>query len=361
MSTIYIVSDSGKLQKKQDTLQHFAQDGTITKVFPYKTEQLVILGNVEMTGPALKLLMHHNVDTVFMGKNGRFNGKLAFQQGKNVFLRKKQYKLSDDISFKLSFSKSIVSGKLKNQLSFMQRIRRKGRESGSIGNAIEGIKKLIDKVPHASSMNELRGLEGMGARYFFSVFKYNIIQDWAVFNGRSMHPPQDNVNAVLSFLYTMIFYRIDGLLQAEDIDSYVGYLHELTYGKMTLAYDLMEEYRTPIADTLCCALYNRATLEEEDFREVVFSTNDDEFPLDAEGQENTDNEVPLYEEKKGVLLTKTGLKKVISQFEKKLDTDIYYQPLGTSISYKRVMREQIRHFKRVIQGEEEYYKPLVIK
>jgi CRISPR-associated protein Cas1 len=69
MSTIYIVSDSGKLQKKQDTLQHYAQDGTITKVFPYKTEQLVILGNVELTGPALKLLMHHNVDTVFVQRN----------------------------------------------------------------------------------------------------------------------------------------------------------------------------------------------------------------------------------------------------------------------------------------------------
>lgn len=361
MSTIYIVSDSGKLQKKQDTLQHYAHDGTITKVFPYKTEQLVILGNVELTGPALKLLMHHNVDTVFMGKNGRFNGKLAFQQGKNVFIRKKQYLLSDDFSFKMNIGKSLVIGKLKNQYSFMQRIKRKGREGDSIEGAIKGIKRLIEKVPQAGSMNELRGYEGMGARYFFSVFKYNIIQDWAVFKGRSMHPPQDNVNAVLSFLYTMIFYRIDGLLQAEDIDSYVGYLHELTYGKRTLSYDLMEEYRTPIADTLCCALFNRGTLEEEDFREVKFSTEDDEFPLDVEGQEGSDQEVPLYEEKKGVLLTKDGLKKVISQFEKKMDTDIYYQPLGTSVSYKRVMREQVRHFKRVIQGEEEFYKPLVIK
>ena len=296
-----------------------------------------------------------------MGKNGRFNGKLAFQQGKNVFLRKKQYRLADDFTFKIKFAKGIVAGKLKNQLAFMQRIRRKGREGNHIGEAINGIKRIIEKVPGASTLDEVRGFEGMGARYFFSVFKYNIIQDWAVFHGRSMHPPQDNVNAVLSFLYTMLFFRVDGLLQAEDIDSYVGYLHELTYGNRALSYDLMEEYRTPIADTLCCALFNRGTLEEGDFKTVTFSTDNDEYPLDTDGQEESEQDVPLYEEKKGVLLTKVGLKKVISQFEKKMDTDIYYQPMGLHFSYKRVMREQIRHFKRVIQGEEEMYKPLVIK
>jgi CRISPR-associated protein Cas1 len=192
------------------------------------------------------------------------------------------------------------------------------------------------------------------------VFRHNIIQDWAEFNGRSMHPPQDTVNAVLSFLYTLLFFRIDSVLEIEGLDSYVGYFHELGYGKRALTYDLMEEYRTPVADTLCCSLFNRGTLTEEDFRTEVFSTNDAELPLETADSEEND-ETPAYEEKKGVLLTKKGLQKVIPHFEKKLETEIFYHPLGSHIPYKRVFREQVRHFKRVINGDEESYKPLVIK
>ena len=225
------------------------------------------------------------------------------------------------------------------------------------------MKKNIEDVNYADSLDSIRGFEGIGAKYFFSVFKHNIIQDWAVFNGRSMHPPQDNVNAVLSFLYTLLFYRIDGYIEASGLDSYVGYLHELNYGKRTLSFDLMEEYRTPIADTLCCALFNLGILDKDDFEEVTFSTRSIDYPLQNDGQEIEDEEqeISAYEEKKGVLLTKDGLKKVISQFEKKLETKIYYEPMNQQLSYKRIMREQINQFKRVINREQIDYKPVVFK
>jgi len=361
MSTIYIISDHGKLQKKGDTLQLYAQDGTITIIFPYKTEQLVIVGNVEITSAALKLLMRYNLDTVFLGKNGKFNGKLAFQEGKNVFLRQKQFDLLKDMDFRLNFAKSIVNGKLKNQLSFMQRIKRgKGKGKG-LENAVDSMKHNLKNIESVEIMEALRGYEGMGARYFFSVFRQNIIQDWAVFNGRSMHPPQDNVNAVLSFLYTMLFFRIDGAIEAEGLDSYVGYFHELNYGKRTLSYDLMEEYRTPIADTLCCALFNLGILEQDDFESITFSSNSTDYPLQTEGQNIKEDDNIGFEEKKGVLLTKKGLKKVITQLEKKLETKVYYDLLNQHISYKRVIREQIKHFKRVINKDEKAYRPMVIK
>lgn len=363
MSTIYIVSDNGKLLKKQEVIQHIASDGTVTKIFPYKTEQLVIMGNVEFTGPAIKMLMHYGIDTVLMNKNGRYNGKLAFQQRKNVFLRKRQFLLSDNANFKMKFAKAVVTGKLKNQLSFMQRIKRREREKVDIdiNDTAQKMKKILEKIDCAENMEQIRGFEGIGARYFFKVFRYNIIQDWAVFNGRSMHPPKDNVNAVLSFLYTLLFYRIDGLLEAADIDPYVGYLHELSYGKQSLSFDLIEEYRTVIADTLCCALFNRGTLQEEDFRSVDFSPEDDEYPLAANIGDPDSMEAGASEKEKAVLLTKEGLRKVISQFEKKLETEVLYQPLNKRVTYKRVFREQINHFKRVLLGEEDMYKPLVMK
>lgn len=355
MSIIYIVSNYGRLIKKGDVLLLKKENDILKTIFPFKTEQLIIIGKIEITSPAMNLLMRHNIDTIFLGSNGRYNGKLAFQTGKNVFLRQRQFQLLEDTKFCLKFSQSIVKGKLKNQLSFMQRIKRKDYPQQEVVDAITRMKNTIKQVDFAESIEQLRGYEGIGARYYFSVFKGSIIQDWAKFNGRSMHPPKDNVNAVLSFLYTMILFRVDAALETIGLDSYVGYLHSLDYGKRSLAYDLMEEYRTPIADTLTTALFNLGVLNEDDFEEVLFSPENDEYPLEV--LEDT----PVVQEKKGVLLTKIGLTKVITQLERKLDTSFYYQPLVKKITYKKLFFEQIKHFRRVMTGEEAEYKPLVLK
>jgi len=361
VATIYIVSENGKLQKKGETLQFAHLDGTITTIFPFKTNQIVVLGNMEITGSALRLLMRHGIDTVFLGTNGRFHGKLVFQESRNVFLRQKQFKTLEDEDFRLRFAKSLVAGKLKNQLSFMQRISRRRETENNLIQTVERMKRNIGQADAADSLASLRGYEGMGARHFFSVFRENILQDWAVFNGRSMNPPEDNVNAVLSFLYTLLLYRVDSSIEEEGMDAYVGYLHELEYGKRTLAFDLMEEFRTPIADTLCCALFNLGILQPGDFRDVVFSSDSDENPLEADHVTEGAEEKTIFVEKKGVLLTREGLRKVIAQFEKKIDTQLFFSPLGRQLSYKKVIREQVRHFRRVINGEEKDYKPLVLK
>lgn len=358
MATIYIVSSGGKITKKNQTLQVADRDGTVRSIFPHKTEQLLIVGNVEFTGQALKLLMHHKIDTVFMGKNGRYNGKLAFNESKNVFLRQKQYRLLENREFRVGFARAIVQGKLRNQLAFTQRIQRKREDEEGIQNAIEGIKQALIKCEAAESIDSIRGYEGFGSRQFFSVFPKNIIQDWAVFNGRSMHPPEDNVNAVLSFLYTLLFYRVDAALEAEGLDSYAGFLHTLDYGKRSLSFDIMEEFRTPIADTLTCAMFNLGVLEKEDFEEKTFTVDDDEYPLAAGDAEDT---AAISAAKTGVLLTRDGIKKVITQLERKLDTQYFYKPTASNLTYKRIIHEQVKQLKRVISGEQTMYKPHFVK
>lgn len=355
MSTIYLISTQGKLTKKGETLVLHMDENTTKTIFPFKTEQLVLIGNIDLSTPALKFLMHRQIDTVFINKNGRYNGRLDFSQGKNIFLRIKQYERLKDEAFRLRLAKSIVSAKLKNQLHFIQRIGRKREEKQKINAAKEQIRALWNKAQQAASLDSLRGYEGAAARAYFSVFQHALLPDFARFDGRSMNPPQDNVNAVLSFLYTLILYRVDAALETEGLDPYAGYFHALGYGKRTLSFDLMEEYRTPLADTLTIALFNLGVLQESDFREVVFSAESDDFPLEP------DEEHEAFNEKKGILLNRDGLRKVITQFEKKLDTEIYFTPLQKRISYKQLIMQQVKHFKRVLNGEEETYRPLVQK
>jgi CRISP-associated protein Cas1 len=361
MSIIYIVSDYGRLIKKGEVLELRKEESVLKTIFPFKTEQLVVMGKIEITSPALNFLMRHNIDTVFLSSNGRFSGKITFQASKNVFLRKRQFEALSDNNFRLKIAKAIVRGKLKNQLTFMQRINRKGFDSNILLPHINKVKEMIEKSEIAESLDSLRGYEGMAAKNYFSVFRHSIIQDWAVFNGRSMHPPKDNVNAVLSFLYTMVLFRVDSSIEAIGLDPYVGNFHSLNYGKRTLTFDLMEEFRVPLADTLTVALFNLGILNKDDFETVNFSTTSEDYPMSDLDVDIADDNAIYSEEKKGVLLTKDGIKKVLIHFEKKLETAYFYQPLLKSISYRSLIQEQAEHFKRFLIGQENEYKPLVIK
>lgn len=356
MKVLYLTTDGAKLVKKGNVLKLIKEEDTYHTIFPHQTEQIYIMGNIEITTPAFKLLMKNKIDTVFISKNGKFHGKLSFNPSKNVFLRIKQYKLLEDEKFKLDLSRAIIKAKIKNQITFLQRIYR-NRGISEIKSSIKLLKTNLQSLDRADSLDSIRGIEGIASRNYFNGFKYAITTDFAVFKKRTKNPPEDNVNAVLSFLYTLIYFRVDAFLEAEGLDSYAGYLHSLDYGRKSLAFDLMEEFRTPIADTLCVALFNLGVLKKEDFREVIFSVDSEDYPLEPSENEETS----IIENKKGVLLTKDGLKKVISQFERKLETEYYYPPESQKVFYKKLIHYQIKHFKRVILGQEKEYKPLVIK
>lgn len=361
MGSVYIFSDYGKLGKKDESLCFTATDGTERRIFLHRTDRLIVMGAVEMSSAALRMIMKYKIDTVFLSRNGRFNGKLEFQEGKNVFLRKRQYQILEDPKTSQEIVQSIIHGKIQNQLNFMHRIGRK-RDGLSIDTALAGVKRCLDQLESAQSIESLRGYEGYASRLFFSVLKLNVLPDWAQFNGRSMQPPKDEVNAVLSFLYTLLLYRVDSIIEMVGMDPYVGYLHTLSYGKRALTFDLMEEYRTSIGDTLCCALFNLGILSRSDFNTSIFSTDDVENPLDAPVEILEDTIVTETSDKlTGVLLTTDGLKKVSTQFEEKMNTLIFYPPIGEKISYQKVIIEQIRHFSRVLLGEEQGYKPFVVR
>lgn len=369
MAAIYILSDYGKLSKKDETIVFSQPDGTSTILFPFKTEQLVLMGNVSISGDALRLLTKYKIPTTLLSSNGRFNGKLTFGDSKNVFLRQKQYAVLSDGAASLEIAKSIVEGKIRNQICFMQRIKRKSDGFGvtaekTVQNAVERAKRFLADCERAESIEKLRGFEGIAAKSYFEVFALNIQPEWAVFKGRSKNPPKSNVNAVLSFLYTLLMYRVESALETQGLDVCCGNLHALNYGKSALVFDLMEEFRTPVADSVCCSLFNLGILNPDDFHSQDFSCDNDEYPLDAaicndDSEKCADNESSLNV--KGVLLTKDGLKKVIGAFEDKMDSLIVYQPTAQKLSYAKIIYEQAAHYRRVVSGEEMTYKAYVFK
>lgn len=364
MSSIYILSDYGKLSKKDEALVFSQVDGTSTIIFPYKTECLVLIGKISLSADALRLITKYKINTTFLASNGKFNGKLYFGEGKNVFLRQKQFRILDNKQKTLKIAKSIVVGKIKKQISFMQRIKRKNDfTEKEIENSIASVKNILKDVESTCDIENLRGYEGLAARKYFEVFGYNIQPKWAEFKTRSKNPPKSNVNAVLSFLYTLLMYRIESAIESQGLDICCGNLHSLNYGKSALVYDLMEEFRSPIADSVCCSLFNLGTLKSEDFEKISFSKESEDFPLEQNSQipDFVGDDVELENVKTGILLTKNGIKKVIAAFENKMDSLILYLPINQKISYAKIIYNQVLHYKRVICDEETEYKAYYFK
>lgn len=350
----YLVSNNGKLKSDSGLLVYSDYLGNITKFIPKKLTQIIVIGKLELTGSAINSIMNHKIQVNFIHKNGKFNGKFIFEDSKNTFLRHKQHQIYDDSIKSLSIAKDLVRGKIYNQLHFAQRINRKFNNKEDILYNIHIIKTCLNNIDLASNISEIRGIEGEAAKAYYNIFGYNIAPKWASFKGRNKNPPRDEVNSVLSFLYTLIAIRIDSIIISEGLDDSIGTLHALTYGRKSLVFDLIEEYRTPIANTLTCSLFNQGTLKKDDFR--VGEKYENSESEDIEQLVQIENDVKV-----GVYLTENGMKKAVNAFEKKLKDTHFYPELEKTIPYDRIFREQILLYKSVINNNRNHYLSMVIK
>ncbi|HAX95460.1 MAG TPA: CRISPR-associated endonuclease Cas1, partial [Prolixibacteraceae bacterium] len=312
-------------------------------LFTYKLDQILLFGNIEITHNAMCQIMRNNIDTVFLTRYGRYLGRLAPIEARNVFLRKRQYLIQEDIPFSLDLAKSIVAGKLSNMATLLMRIKRSKNEKEA-GNMAHQIQDLTAKLLEAEDINSVRGYEGRASALFFKGFPYGFVENMG-FTKRVRRPPTDPVNSVLSLLYTFLMNRVYSAVRIAGLDPYPGFLHTNDYGRFSLVLDLMEEFRTIIADTLTLSLFNLKILQQDDFikeqpQEPVsghsgndaiaditadpiglISMNDgasEEFDLPEQRMEETPAPPALVTGKYPVKLRHDAFRRVIDTFEKKL-------------------------------------------
>jgi CRISPR-associated protein Cas1 len=272
----------------------------------------------------------------------------VYEDNKNTLLRHQQHVRYQDAQFQKTIAQDIVRGKLHNEYLFLQRIARKLPDDQKLEQELVNLERVRKKLEEVADVDEIRGYEGQGARIYFRVFGLNLLPEWALFHTRSKNPPLDPVNSVLSFLYTMLANRIDTYIFLEGLDASIGNLHALSYGRKSLVFDLMEEFRTPIVDTLVCSLFNMGTLKPHDFHT--------EDVLDGTEEELVGDDV----KQRAVLLTEEGMRKVLIQFEKKLSTEHTYPIQNKIISYDGILHGQVNQYKQVVTGQRDHYLPLVV-
>ncbi len=264
MESIYVVEQGAYVQKNGDSL-NIVKKGHLLNTFPAKgLDKLVLTGNVSLSGPVMDFLIQNRVETVFLTAAGRFRARLMIDEHKHVALRKAQYIKLGDPPFKLAVMKTIVRGKLDGMAGFLG-TRGKNYREDKLKSAAAALKSLCTAMARADSPDAVRGFEGAGTRIYFSVFNRLLRNDRFHFPNRNRRPPKDPVNALLSFIYTLLTNEVISAIKSCGLDPYMGTLHEISYGRPSLACDLVEEYRCPVGDRFVLSLLNRKMIRPEDF------------------------------------------------------------------------------------------------
>jgi CRISPR-associated protein Cas1 len=231
----------------------------------------IVCFNWQGVSPALMgACAERNIGLCFLTPNGRFLARIMGQNHGNVLLRKKQYAVSEKEEACLPIAISFLLGKLFNCRTVIERAVRDHAmlvDVQRLKTASSALKETFTAVSACKTMNDLLSLEGSAAKIYFGVFDHLILQqrDEFFFKERSRRPPLDNMNALLSFLYTVLANEVASALEGVGLDPYVGFLHRDRPGRPSLALDLMEELRPVLGDRLALSLVNRRQIAGKGF------------------------------------------------------------------------------------------------
>jgi CRISPR-associated protein Cas1 len=326
---LYVQGQGHSVGLKGEVLEIRDRKEVVAKARLMQVAQLSLFGNVQLSAQALRELAARDVSILHLSYGGWLAAVTTPPPHKNIELRRRQFKAAEDPNLCLYLARAFVSGKVRNSRTLL---RRNGRDLTD--NVIHRLAEWRHRADKADSLEQLLGLEGGAARDYFGNFTRMLkVGDGAIaafdFTSRNRRPPRDPVNALLSFLYSMLTKDMVVTLVGVGFDPYLGFYHQPRYGRPALALDLIEEFRPLVADSAVIGLINNGEIRPSDFISRAGS----------------------------VALKPDGRKRVLEAYERRLDTEVTHPLFGYSISYRRVFEVQGRLLARFLMGEIAGYAP----
>ena len=273
LNTVYITTPGAALRKDGENLVAEVEEQERARVPFHMLSSLVVFGSVYVSPALIAAAAEKGIAIVLLDRNGRFQARIEGPVAGNVLLRRAQYRVSEEQPEEIVHS--MLLGKVFNQRMVLMRALRDYREEFD-DSALERIGAVTQRMAHIlrrlelshETLDRLRGSEGEASNLYFSVMDHLIRSPdpEIVWSGRTRRPPLDSVNAVLSFLYTLLTHDCRSACESVGLDPAVGFLHRDRPGRPSLALDLMEELRPVLADRLMLSLFNRRQLRGKDFQ-----------------------------------------------------------------------------------------------
>jgi CRISP-associated protein Cas1 len=335
---LYVQEPGSHVGKRSEHLVVRSRDGQETTRVPmHAIRQVVIFGHVQVSTQALQTLIENEIAVAYLTGYGRFIGQMQPAPAKNVALREAQYRTFADAAECLKLSKAVVRAKLVNQRTLLMRSLRGDGDHGSDERSARGMADLLPKLDAAASLETVLGLEGQGAALYFGEFgrflKSGPPGAAFEFTSRNRRPPRDPVNALLSFAYALLTKDCTAAVLTVGLDPFKGFFHQNRHGKPSLPLDLMEEFRSVIADSVVLTLVNNEMLTRDDFLTW----------------------------REACQLTEAGRKKFFQAYEQRKATVVTHPLYGYKMSYSRMLEVQARMLAATIRGSIPAYTGFMVR
>lgn len=273
LNTLFITTQGAYLSRHGETVEVRHEQETKLRVPIHTLGSIVCFGNVTASPFLMGLCGEKNVTLSFLTEYGRFLARVHGPVNGNVLLRKEQYRRSDNLDASADIARSIILAKIANSRIVLQRALRDRpdiQSRASLERVLVEMGHQLDELKQPCDLEIVRGIEGMAANTYFGCFNKLITANKEAFNftQRSRRPPLDNINALLSFLYTLLVHDVRSALESVGLDPAVGFLHRDRPGRPSLALDLMEELRAYLADRLTLSLINRQQVKPVGFQKT---------------------------------------------------------------------------------------------
>jgi CRISPR-associated protein Cas1 len=285
-----------------------------------EVRQILIFGNIQLTTAVISTCLESQIPVIFLTQSGEYKGHLWSAESADLVIQTAQFQRQQDEPFKLAMARTVVQGKLWNSKQLLLRLNRK-RQLPEVADAIARINEYMEAVSipaNTSTLDQIRGYEGAGAAQYFPALGRLIAQSGFSLTERNFYPPKDPINALLSFGYTLLLNNVFSLILAEGLSPYLGNLHGAERPKAYLAFDLMEEFRSPIVDTLVMKLVNQKIIKPTDFTEA--------------------------NQKGSIYLSQTARRGFLKHFEERICEKLAHPDVKQQVSYRRIIQLQIQRY-----------------
>lgn len=271
LNTLYVTTPEAYLRLEGETVCVMVEKEKRLQVPMHHLGSIVCFGDVMLSPALLGRCMADGRSVVWLERGGRFQARVEGPVNGNILLRQAQHRAADDSVKTVELARSFLAGKLRNSRNVLLRGARDSQNDAERAALVQNARLVaghLRKLPHACDLDSLRGEEGNVARIYFQSLQYLIRSpargDFA-FDARSRRPPTDPMNAILSFLYAVLLHDCRSALEAVGLDPQLGFLHAVRPGRAALALDLLEEFRSVIADRLALTLVNRGQIQANHF------------------------------------------------------------------------------------------------
>lgn len=335
LETLYITTPESYLFERNGNICISIGGAEKASVPVSQVNSIVLFGKNTLSTALLSFCVQNDVTITFLSENGFFQGRVCGPVSGNVLLRKYQYASLENTDFANRFVRDLLYCKIRNSKSILMRHARATADETkkyAIATAAADLSKIAQKLDDCTDIDSMRGIEGAAASVYFSQFDNLLSSPKGYrFEVRSRRPPLNEVNAVLSFVYTLLAHDVRSSMETVGLDPAAGYLHALRPGRSSFALDMMEELRAPLCDRMVISMFNK-----DQFRPQDFTTD---FGA--------------------VYLSEKGRRKVLEQWRDRKRETIQHPFLKEKIPIGMIPYTQSMLFARVLRGDLDRYPPFV--